>query len=312
MRMSSRRARLLLGAALALVSPAPAFAAGATLLPPVDIESPEAASSTDLGDMPLTETAVSRLELLRKSLRTNDTASLFDGVAGVSTYKAGGVSSLPVVNGLNDERVRVVVDGMVMGSACPNHMNSPLSYVDPSNVGTAKVTAGITPVSMGGDSIAGTIVVDSPAPLFGASPDVSIVAATASTFYRSNGDGLSGSVSATAANDKVSVSYTGSGSRSGNYDGGGDDGEVHSSEYKSYNHALKLAARNGDNLVVLEAGQQYIPYEGYPNQWMDMTENRSTFVNARYEGGFDWGRLDARAWWRGVDHVMNFLDDKGG
>jgi iron complex outermembrane recepter protein len=201
---------------------------------------------------------------------------------------------------------------MVMGSACPNHMNSPLSYVDPSNVGTAKVIAGLTPVSMGGDSIAGTISIETPAPLFGATSDVSIVAASVSTFYRSNGDGLSGSVSATAANDKVSVSYNGSGSRSGNYDGGGDDGEVHSSEYKSYNHALKLAARNGDNLVVLEAGQQYIPYEGYPNQWMDMTDNRSTFVNARFEGGFDWGRFDASAYWQGVDHVMNFLDDKGG
>jgi iron complex outermembrane receptor protein len=130
--------------------------------------------------------------------------------------------------------------------------------------------------------------------------------------YRSNGDGLSGSVAATAGNDKVSVGYTGSGSRAGNYDGGGSDGEVRSTEYKSYNHAFKLAARGGDNLVVLEVGQQYIPYEGYPNQYMDMTDNRSTFVNGRYEGSFDWGRLDARAYWQGVDHEMNFLADKGG
>ena len=292
--------------------PAIAHAEGATLLPPVDVTSPDARTADDPGYTPLTGTSVPALELLKKRVRSNDTASLLSDTPGVEVYKAGGVSNLPVINGLADDRVRIVVDGMVMNSACPNHMNSPLSYIDPSNVGTAKVTAGLTPVSMGGDSIAGTIEIAAPAPLFGASESVSVVAATASTFYRSNGDGLSGSVSATAANDKVSVTYAGSGSRSGNYEGGGDDGEVRSSEYKSYNHALTLAARGGNHLVVLEVGQQYIPYEGYPNQYMDMTDNRSTFVNGRYEGDFDWGRLDARAYWQGVDHEMNFLDDKGG
>ncbi|KAB7741227.1 TonB-dependent receptor plug domain-containing protein [Parvibaculum sedimenti] len=292
--------------------PAMAAAQDATLLPPVDVESPKEQTATDLGYAPLTETNVSPLERLRKLAHTNDTASLFEDVAGVSTYKAGGVSNLPVINGLADDRVRIVVDGMVMSSACPNHMNSPLSYVDPTGVGSAKVLAGLTPVSMGGDSIAGTIVIDSPAPLFGTTPDVAVLAASASTFYRSNGDSLTGSVAATAGNDKVSIGYKGSVARAGNYEGGGDDGEVRSTEYKSYNHALTLAARNGDNLVVLEAGQQYLPYEGYPNQYMDMTDNRSTFVNGRYEGSFDWGKLEARAFWQGVDHEMNFLDDKGG
>ncbi|MDR3498899.1 MAG: TonB-dependent receptor plug domain-containing protein [Parvibaculum sp.] len=292
--------------------PAAAFAQDATLLPPVDVSSPEAEISVDSSYVPLTETGVSALDLLKKRVRSNDTATLLDDIAGVNAYSAGGVSSLPVVNGLADDRIRIVVDGMVMSSACPNHMNSPLSYIDPSNVASAKVLAGITPVSMGGDSIAGTIVIDSGRPLFGTSESVSVLSASASTFYRSNGDGLSGSLSATAGNDKVSIGYTGSGSRSGNYDGGGNDGEVHSTEYKSYNQALKLAARGGDNLVTLEVGQQYIPYEGYPNQYMDMTDNRSTFVNGSYEGAFAWGKLEARAYWQGVEHEMNFLADKGG
>ena len=311
LRSSSALSRSFMAIALpVLLWPAVAAAQGATLLPPVDVETPE--TQVDLGYTPLSETALSPLELLKKKARTSDTASLLDGIAGVSTYKAGGVSGLPVINGLADDRVRIVVDGMVMTSACPNHMNSPLSYIDPTGVGSAKVLAGLTPVSMGGDSIAGTIVIDSPAPLFGTSENVSVLEATASTFYRSNGDALSGAVSATAGNDKVSIGYKGSVARAGNYEGGGDDGEVRSTEYKSYNHALKLAARNGDNLVVLEAGQQYVPYEGYPNQYMDMTDNRSKYVNGRYEGDFDWGRFEARAFWQGVDHEMNFLDDKGG
>jgi hypothetical protein len=32
-----------------------------------------------------------------------------------------------------------------VGVACPNNTNSPRSYIDPANVGTAKVMAGITP-----------------------------------------------------------------------------------------------------------------------------------------------------------------------
>src|SRR3546814_7586230 len=71
-------------------------------------------------------------------------------------------------------------------------MNSPLSYIDPSNVGAASIMAGITPVSMGGDSIGGTISVKSPAPLFGDTADAILQAAKISSFYRSNGDGLSG------------------------------------------------------------------------------------------------------------------------
>jgi iron complex outermembrane receptor protein len=162
-RLSLSHSLIALAVAAALW-PVAARADDATLLPPVDVSSPEL--SGDLDYTPLTETGVSALDVLKSRVRTNDTATALSDIAGVNTYSAGGVSGLPVVNGLADDRVRIVIDGMVMNSACPNHMNSPLSYIDPSNVGSAKVLAGITPVSMGGDSIAGTILIDTPAPLF--------------------------------------------------------------------------------------------------------------------------------------------------
>lgn len=316
MSISHFRRRLMAGSALLAVPftffAAQAQAAEATPLPPVDIESPAVVSLDDLGYQPLTQSGVSSADLMKSLARTNDTATLFGDIAGVSTYKAGGVSSLPVINGMADDRVRVVIDGMVMTSTCPNHMNSPLSYIAPSSVGTASVMAGLTPVSMGGDSIAGTINVDAPAPLFGDSSDVTVQAAKVSTFYRSNGDGLSGSASATVANDKVSVTYAGSSAQSDNSQGGGDDGEVLSSEYKALNQSVTLAAREGQHLVVLQVGQQYIPYEAYPTQYMDMTDNRSTFINGRYEGTYDWGQFEGRAFWQNVNHEMNMLPDKGG
>jgi iron complex outermembrane receptor protein len=55
---------------------------------------------------------------------------------------------------------------------------------------------------------------------------------------------------------------------------------------------------------------QDIPYQGYPNQRMDMTGNDSTQTNLRYEGQYDWGALEARAYNEHTRHKMQFFDDK--
>ena len=135
-------------------------------------------------------------EIARKRARTSDTASLLAGLPGVSVYGAGGVSSLPVIRGLADDRLRTQVDGMDLVAACPNHMNSPLSYIDPTAVANIDVYAGVTPVSVGGDSIGGSIVVRSADPAF-AQPGAHLLKGEAGTFYRSNIDGWGGNLSGT-------------------------------------------------------------------------------------------------------------------
>ena len=83
---------------------------------------------------PLTTSTVGTetVQFLRPA--TSDTASLLRDVPGVSLYGAGGVSSLPSIRGLADDRLRIKVDGMDLIASCPNHMNPPLSYIDPSNI----------------------------------------------------------------------------------------------------------------------------------------------------------------------------------
>jgi hypothetical protein len=70
---------------------------------------------------------------------TSDTASLLRDVPGVQLQGAGGVSSLPVIRGLADDRNRITVDGMDLIASCPNHMNPPLSYLDPNGVSKLRV-----------------------------------------------------------------------------------------------------------------------------------------------------------------------------
>jgi iron complex outermembrane recepter protein len=274
------------------------------------------------------EPNVSRLDeasLAPRRASSSDTATLLQDVPGVSLYGAGGVSSLPAIHGLADDRIRIKVDGMDLISACANHMNSPLSYIDPTNVGKVKVFAGITPVSAGGDSIAGTIQVDSIAPEFAKAGEGTLLKGQAGAFYRSNGNAKGANLSATLANENLSVRYSGSTAEAGNYKAAGDfkaaglaatgrgwlgGDEVGSSRYKSENQAIAIALRNENHLLQLNLGLQHIPYQGFPNQRMDMTANDSQQINLRYVGQYQWGALEARVYDENTRHKMNFGDDK--
>jgi len=259
---------------------------------------------------------------------TSDTATLLKDVPGVSLNSAGGVSSLPAIHGLADDRLRIKVDGMDLISACANHMNSPLSYIDPSNVEQIKVYTGITPVSVGGDSIGGSIIVKSREPRFARAGEGLLTSGELGTFYRSNGNAWGANAAATIANENLSISYSGSTAESQNYKSAkafkndvvatnttvgshlipGD--EVASTAYKTENHALGIAYKLDNHLFDLKLGYQHIPYQGFPNQHMDMTENTSNQINLGYTGKYDWGKLEARVYHEETRHRMDFAEDK--
>lgn len=289
-----------------------------------DITTPEVEVAGDRL-LPLPSLSDSRLDeknLVHMRTRTSDTASLLENEPGVSLYRAGGVSSLPAIHGLADDRIRIKVDGVDLVSACANHMNPPLSYIDPSNVASIRTFAGIAPVSLGGDSIAGTIAVESAGPEFAQAGDALLAKGRIGTFYRSNNQARGVNLSATLASDKFSARYTGSLVDADNYRAGGNFKrtaaapgpaslkEVGSSYYRAENHALAFALRQDNHLMELKLAFQNIPEQGFPNQRMDMTDNDSHQVNLRYTGQFDWGQLVARAWHEKTRHKMNFGEDK--
>ncbi|MDI3262081.1 MAG: TonB-dependent receptor [Fulvimonas sp.] len=263
-------------------------------------------------------------DLPARRAATSDTASLLRDVPGISLYGAGGVSSLPVIHGLADDRNRIKLDGMDVIASCPNHMNPALSYVDPSNVGSIKVYTGVSPVSVGGDSIGGSILVDTPMPVFAASGQAPLWQGEAGVFYRSNGDARGGNLSASYATESFNLSYSGATAQADNYDAGGRyrhyvlDGvaphvgarEVGSTAYKTRNQTLGVAFRHDNHLIEAKFGYQDLPYQLYPNQRMDMLDNREKRLNVRYLGQFGWGTLEARAYHEKVDHYMDFGADK--
>ncbi len=264
-------------------------------------------------------------DLARGRASTSDTASLLKDIPGLSLYGAGGVSSLPAIHGLADDRLRIKVDGMDLVASCPNHMNPALSYVDPSNLKALKVYAGITPVSVGGDSIGGTIIAETKDPEFAPAGSGTLTKGEIGAFYRSNGDALGANLAAMAATETFSISYAGSTAQSGNYSAGGNFktnpatgrpghtlplDEVGSSAYKTRNHLLGMAFRQENHLLEAKFGYQDMPYQYYPNQRMDLLDNEQKRFSLRYLGQFDWGSGEIRAYREQVKHFMEFGPDK--
>lgn len=256
---------------------------------------------------------------------SDDSSRLLEGIPGLNLQHAGGVSALPAIHGLGGDRNRILVDGMEFIASCPNHMNPPMSYIAPSEVARITVHTAVTPVSSGGDSIGGSIQVQSQPPRFaedgaGWQPDAEL-----GMQLRSNGNARAANAALSLANADWHLGYEGSVSRADNHRAGGDfrdftasgrEGhelardEVASSAYLVRNHRLNAAFRHGRQLFQASVGAQDIPRQLYPNQRMDMLGNDQRRWQLAWEGGFDFGAIEARLWQERLRHSMGFGPDR--
>jgi iron complex outermembrane receptor protein len=241
--------------------------------------------------------------------RSRNAAELLANTPGVSLRENGQLASIPFLHGLGDERIKLVVDGMTISSACPNHMNPPLSYIAPSHVSQVSVMAGITPVSLGGDSLGGTVSVESTDPAFANVRERLREEGSSSGFYRSNGQNYGGSVSDWVAGRNLGIGYTGSWATNDDYtDGSGH--KVTSTYAQSTDHTVTLAAQGAGNLAVLQANLHRTPYGGFVNAQMDLVRNYAWSLNLHYRRSFESGVLDTHVFWQNTWHSMNIGHDK--
>jgi iron complex outermembrane recepter protein len=309
---------------LSLFIPCAALAAETVQVDPILVTAPEAAN--DSTDTSMGAFSPDKSGLAAQRTSTGDSARLLQDTPGVSLYGAGGISSLPAIHGLADDRVRVQVDGVELMPACPNHMNSPLSYIDPTKVAGVKVFSGVTPVSVGGDSIGGSIQVTSAPPEFTRPAEQVLLGGEVGSYYRSNGNAYGYHFGATVAGSWLNLSYSESDSQSDNYRAGRsfkpaargrEDGPVipgdvvGSSAYRGVtDRELGVALRREGHLLQLNLSQQTVGFEGFPNQRMDMTDNDNRLVKLRYTGQFEWGDLEARLSFQDTRHTMDMGPDR--
>lgn len=258
------------------------------------------------GDTVNTDLSADTLAKKQSSTMSGDVATALKDIPGVSVYEMGSRASLPVIHGMADDRVKIDIDGMTITSACPNHMNPALSYIDTTKIESINVVAGITPVSEGGDSIGGTIAVKTKDPKFADKAGEALISGEVSGFYRSNNQARGASISATAANEKLSINYSGYAEQADNYKNG-NGAIVRDTLYKQANHSATLAYKTFDGYIALKLAQSNTDYVGFPNEYMDMLANQSTSGNVIYKGKIGSLFIDANAYRQNTDHYMNKL-----
>ncbi|KAF7778243.1 iron complex outermembrane recepter protein [Pseudoalteromonas marina] len=240
-----------------------------------------------------------------KHLALGSAESLLNDL-GVDFSAAGGVSNLPILNGLMGDRVKVLVDGADVTAACANHMNPPLSYVSANQITAYHVIAGISAVSAGGNNIAGVISVNTISPQYSQSNELNWHSGYVSAQYNSVNNARKVGVGARIASNTLSFNYQGAFSDAKSYDDGNGD-LVLDTLYRVQNHALSAAIRDEKQQFVIKLTHQKIPYQGFANQYMDMTDNTSYGATAQYKRVLENSELEAQLNWHDVKHEMGFF-----
>ena len=243
-------------------------------------------------------------EEISKAKISGDTLKLLEMNPSLSRQGAGGISSLPVVHGMSSDRISVKIDGGQITASCPNHMNPALSYIDSTKVEDIELIAGITPVSHGGDSIGGSIIVNSKKPEFsdkGAAHRMNITQT-----YRSVNENFSTALRYQFANENWSLLYSGLEEKAENYKNGKGE-RLKGTRYNQNNQSLTFARKIDDGAVSLKLNHANIPYQGFPNQYMDLLGNTSNGLNLNYTKMHGDALVDLALFHQHINHYMNKL-----
>ena len=161
-------------------------------------------------------------------------------------------------------------------------------------------------MSAGGDNIAGVISVNSISPQYSENTELAWNSAYVSAKYSSVDNGQKLGFGARLASDTVSLNYQGSFSDANSYkDGKGN--VVLDTLYRAQNHSLTGAIRDDKQQVVIKLTHQKIPYQGFANQYMDMTDNTSYGAITQYKRSFENSELEGQVNWHSVKHEMGFF-----
>jgi len=85
------------------------------------------------------------------------TGAVLSTLPGVDAVKRGGCGLDPVVRGLKEDRVNLLVDGTRLYGACPSRMDPPTMYVAPWSLESIEVVKGPYSVTRGPGGLGGTV-----------------------------------------------------------------------------------------------------------------------------------------------------------
>jgi iron complex outermembrane recepter protein len=231
-----------------------------------------------------------------------DSSALLDTTPGAAVVRNGQQTGIVQLRGLFGDRVNVRLDGMHITPACPNHMDPPLHYISAQQLDTLEVIAGITPVSQGGDSIAGTVNARSTAPHFASDIGFSSFGRIGAGYNGSN-RGDNEYLQVGSANQRVSASYAIERQKGDNLRF--SDGEIADTGYEVGKQDVTLAAKAAGGTLRLDLGKHKTLDAGTPALPMDMLRDEADKLALSYQGDTRIGTLEARVYQHKIDHLMD-------
>jgi iron complex outermembrane recepter protein len=235
-------------------------------------------------------------------LRNADSAALIRNLPGAAVVRNGPQTGIVQLRGLSGDRVAVRVDGMTITPACPNHMDPPLHYASAGSGDLIDLYAGISPVSVGGDHIGGSLSFNRPDPVF-ADGATSVFRGKFGISFAGSQDASMATADLTFAQGDAAFQYRGSGATAGDlrYPGG----TVADSGYDTTHHEIIAAWRTKGGYIALDSGFSATRDAGTPALPMDMITDDAWKIGLTQKEKFDWGTLESRLYVHDIDHLMD-------
>jgi iron complex outermembrane receptor protein len=234
--------------------------------------------------------------------RSTDTAARVRNLPGAAIVRNGSQTGIVQLRGLSGDRVAVRVAGMAITPACPNHMDPPLHYANPASDDLIQLYAGISPVSVGGDHLGGSLAVSPRAPEFADKAELLGTGELSAAFLGSQ-DAWRAGADLTVAESEASFRYRGTAATADDLRFPG--GTIRATGFDTTSHNLTGSWRTTGGYLSLDAGLGFTRDSGTPALPMDMIEDDSWHVGLTQQETMDWGRVESRLYVHDIDHLMD-------
>lgn len=247
------------------------------------------------------------LEALPDMSGMSDTAELIKQVPGADINRLGPLSGNAQYRGMSGPRLNVSVDGFVPKDVGPDGMTPPLSNMSAHHAQSVTVYRGITPVSVGMETIGGAIKATSQKGRFSDGDEIDF-SGRFSTGFANAADSWFGNLLTSVANQNHRLEFNGSREEGDSYTFK-DDKRLLPSDYNRDIFSLGYGYNRGPHELALKYTDINTTNTGTPSLLMDIIYARGGIWGINYSNDLGQGRvLDASFHYQDMRHYMNNTD----
>ncbi len=232
------------------------------------------------------------------------TGALLSTLPGVAAIRRGGCGLDPVVRGLKEDRVNVLVDGTRLYNACPSRMDPPTMYVAPWSLESIEVIKGPYSVTRGPGGLGGTVELKTHTLAGSQRREVS-----GSLGYDTVRRGQRLEAAVGAARGPWDWAATAGSQVSHDYNAG--DGTTVPADFRALDAALNVGYTAAPGRFGLSFATHLDDHVDYPALPMDAREASSYRYGLSLDQEAPRGRLTAyhgKLYWNRVNHTMDNFD----